>query len=228
MKSMKSNPKPELFGASGFLFANRACRVAFFPRAFLRAVGFVVAASGVCSFDGRGDATGVGSGRDTGMGCSTGVAISVFAFRTRLGDLGPSVLFLFWYGIVFSVPQAEHITHFVVGALPLMRCCRVWRCLSDLAGSHDHPRMRRWLQALQTPCDVAMSTSCRDAESLFVARMKDETVGAATSRPTDAWVRKRRRASAAACAILLIDQDDLLVVFDSIEMSIFTPKIVVM
>lgn len=75
IKSMKSNPKPELFGASGFLFANRACRVAFLPLAFLRAVGLVDTTSGVCSLGRVGDGTGVGSGRDTGVGCSTGIAI---------------------------------------------------------------------------------------------------------------------------------------------------------
>lgn len=70
MKSMKFNPKPELFGASCcFLFASKACRLAFLPRAFLRTVGLGCAISGACSFaGGGGDGTeeGVGSGNDTG------------------------------------------------------------------------------------------------------------------------------------------------------------------
>lgn len=198
---MKSNPKPELFGASGFLFANSACRVAFLPRAFLRAVGLVDTASGVCSLDRAGDGTGVCSGKDAGVGGSTGIAISGFALRTVVGGLGPFALFLFWYCIVFSVPQAEHCTHFVVEALPLMRCCRVCRCSVDLTGSHDQPIMRLWLQELQTPCDDAVSAPRRDAVSLFVARMKDDTVGAATASPSDAWSRNRRREPMAVDAI---------------------------
>lgn len=70
MKSMKSSPKPELFGTSCcFLFANKACRLAFLRRAFLRTVGLGCAVSSVCSFAGGGGDVieeGVGSGNDTG------------------------------------------------------------------------------------------------------------------------------------------------------------------
>jgi hypothetical protein len=58
MKSMKSSPYPELFGASGFLLASKACRLAFLPRAFLRAAGLACGGSGVFS---SGVGTGIGT-----------------------------------------------------------------------------------------------------------------------------------------------------------------------
>jgi hypothetical protein len=71
MKSMKSNPYPELFAASGFLFASKACRLAFLFRAFLRAAGLACGGSGVFSF-------GVGTCIGTGSGSGSGADVSFF------------------------------------------------------------------------------------------------------------------------------------------------------
>lgn len=103
--------------------------------------------------------------------------------------------------MVFSVPQAEHCTHFVVEALPLMRCCRVCRYSIVLTGSQDQPKIRDWLQALQVLFGAAVSDPWREAASLFVALMKDDTAGEVTTSASDAWSRNRRRASIAADAI---------------------------
>lgn len=75
MKSMKSRPYPEVLGASGFLFASKACRLAFLPRAFLRAAGLACGGSGVFSF-----------GVETGTGTGSGIDVDV-SFFFRAGSL---------------------------------------------------------------------------------------------------------------------------------------------